>query len=62
MDETILVVEDEPRVMRLIGEVLKAVGYRVIAVSSGQSDRAGRPGAARSGAARHLAAQRTGRL
>jgi two-component system KDP operon response regulator KdpE len=36
MDETILVVEDEPRVMRLIGEVLKAVGYRVIAVNSGQ--------------------------
>jgi two-component system KDP operon response regulator KdpE len=36
MDETILVVEDEPRVMRLISEVLKAVGYRVIAASDGQ--------------------------
>jgi two-component system KDP operon response regulator KdpE len=36
MDETILVVEDEPRVMRLIDEVLKAVGYGVIAVCSGK--------------------------
>jgi two-component system KDP operon response regulator KdpE len=36
MNETILVVEDEPRVMRLIGEVLKAVGYGVIAVCSGK--------------------------
>ena len=36
MGETILVVEDEPRVMRLVSEVLKAVGYQVIAVSSGQ--------------------------
>jgi two-component system KDP operon response regulator KdpE len=36
MGETILVVEDEPRVMRLVSEVLKAVGYRVIAASSGQ--------------------------
>jgi two-component system KDP operon response regulator KdpE len=36
MDETILVVEDEPRVMRLVSEVLQAVGYRVIAVSSGR--------------------------
>lgn len=35
MDETILVVEDEPRVMRLISEVLKAVGYRVISTGSG---------------------------
>ncbi len=36
MDETVLVVEDEPRVMRLVSEVLKAVGYRVIAVGSGE--------------------------
>jgi two-component system KDP operon response regulator KdpE len=37
MGETILVVEDEPRVMRLVSEVLKAVGYQVIAASSGES-------------------------
>jgi len=37
MNETILVVEDEPRVMRLVSEVLKAVGYQVIAAASGES-------------------------
>jgi len=36
MGETILVVEDEPRVILLVSEVLKAVGYRVIASSSGE--------------------------
>ncbi len=36
MGETILVVEDEPRVMLLVSEVLKAVGYQVIAASSGE--------------------------
>ena len=36
VDETILVVEDEPRVMRLVSEVLKAVGYRVLASNNGQ--------------------------
>jgi two-component system KDP operon response regulator KdpE len=37
VEETILVVEDEPRVMRLISEVLKAVGYRVLAAASGET-------------------------
>jgi two-component system KDP operon response regulator KdpE len=37
MGEKILVVEDEPRVVRLVSEVLKAVGYRVVAAASGQS-------------------------
>jgi len=37
MNETILVVEDEPRVMRLVQEVLKAVGYNVIAANNGAS-------------------------
>ena len=37
MEQTILVVEDEPRVMRLVSEVLKAVGYRVIATANGES-------------------------
>jgi two-component system KDP operon response regulator KdpE len=36
MGETILIVEDEPRVMRLVSEVLKAVGYGVIAAGSGE--------------------------
>jgi two-component system KDP operon response regulator KdpE len=35
MSEKILVVEDEPRVVRLVSEVLKAVGYQVIAATSG---------------------------
>jgi two-component system KDP operon response regulator KdpE len=33
----ILVVDDEPRVVRLVSEVLKAVGYQVIAATSGKS-------------------------
>ncbi len=37
MDEKILVVEDEPRVIRLISEVLKAVGYRVATAATGES-------------------------
>jgi two-component system KDP operon response regulator KdpE len=36
MSEKILVVDDEPRVVRLVGEVLKAVGYQVIAAASGE--------------------------
>jgi two-component system KDP operon response regulator KdpE len=36
MGEMILVVEDEPRVVRLVSEVLNSVGYRVIAATSGQ--------------------------
>ena len=31
MGDKILVVDDEPRVVRLVSEVLKAVGYRVVA-------------------------------
>ena len=30
MNEKILVVDDEPRVVRLVSEVLKAVGYQVL--------------------------------
>ena len=37
MSEKILVVEDEPRVVRLVSEVLKAVGYRVVAAATGDS-------------------------
>jgi two-component system KDP operon response regulator KdpE len=36
MDEKVLVVDDEPRVVRLVSEVLRAVGYEVIAASSGE--------------------------
>jgi DNA-binding response OmpR family regulator len=36
MSEKILVVEDEPRVVRLVSEVLNAVGYQVITATSGQ--------------------------
>ena len=35
MGEKILVVEDEPRVVRLVSEVLETVGYQVIAATSG---------------------------
>ena len=35
MSDRILIVEDEPRVVRLVSEVLKAVGYQVIAAASG---------------------------
>ncbi len=37
MAERILVVEDEARVVRLVREVLKAVGYEVTATSSGEA-------------------------
>jgi two-component system KDP operon response regulator KdpE len=37
MSDIILVVDDEPRVTRLVSEVLKAMGYQVIAASSGKS-------------------------
>ena len=37
MDEKILVVDDEPRVVRLVTEVLEAMGYQVIAAASGKS-------------------------
>jgi len=37
MLEKILVVDDEPRVVRLVSEVLKAVGYTVIAAASGEA-------------------------
>jgi two-component system KDP operon response regulator KdpE len=36
MSEKILIVDDEPRVVRLVTEVLKAVGYQVIAAASGE--------------------------
>jgi two-component system KDP operon response regulator KdpE len=36
MNEKILIVEDEPRVMRLVNEVLKAVGYQVINAANGE--------------------------
>jgi two-component system KDP operon response regulator KdpE len=36
MDTKILVVDDEPRVVRLVSEVLKAVGYDVIAAARGE--------------------------
>ncbi|MBM4431802.1 MAG: response regulator transcription factor [Chloroflexi bacterium] len=35
MSDKILVVDDEPRVVRLVSEVLKAMGYQVIAAASG---------------------------
>lgn len=37
MNEKILIVDDEPRVARLVSEVLTAVGYQVIAAVSGKS-------------------------
>ena len=36
MSEKILVVDDEPRVVRLVSQVLKAVGYQVIAATRGE--------------------------
>lgn len=36
MTEKILVVDDEPKVIRLVTEVLKAVGYQVVAATSGE--------------------------
>jgi len=37
MSDKILIVDDEPRVVRLVSEVLKAVGYQVIAANNGKS-------------------------
>jgi len=37
MTEKILVVDDEPKVIRLVTEVLKAVGYQVVAAASSKS-------------------------
>jgi two-component system KDP operon response regulator KdpE len=37
MSEKVLVVDDEPRVVRLVSEVLKAGGYQVVAAADGQS-------------------------
>ena len=42
MTEKILVVEDEPRVVRLVSTVLGAVGYKVVAAASGASAEAGK--------------------
>jgi DNA-binding response OmpR family regulator len=36
MSEKILVVDDEPRVVRLVKQILRAVGYQVIAATSGE--------------------------
>ena len=36
MSEKILIVDDAPRVVRLVTEVLKAVGYQVIAAANGE--------------------------
>jgi two-component system KDP operon response regulator KdpE len=36
MSEKILVVDDEPRVVQLVSKVLEAVGYQVIAATSGE--------------------------
>ncbi len=37
MSDKILIVDDEPRVVRLVNEVLKAVGYQVIAAVNGET-------------------------
>ncbi|MBN2129410.1 MAG: response regulator transcription factor [Sedimentisphaerales bacterium] len=37
MNEKILVVDDEPRVVRLVTEVMKAMGYDVVAAITGES-------------------------
>jgi two-component system KDP operon response regulator KdpE len=37
MSDKVLVVDDQPRVVRLVREVLQAVGYRVIAAGDGES-------------------------
>jgi two-component system KDP operon response regulator KdpE len=36
MTETILIVDDEPRVVQLVTAVMKAVGYRVVTAGSGE--------------------------
>lgn len=37
MPDKVLVVDDEPRVVRLVSEVLRAMGYQVIAAASGKA-------------------------
>lgn len=37
MSEKILVVDDEPRLVRLVSEVLRPMGYQVVSAASGQS-------------------------
>ncbi|HSJ53715.1 MAG TPA: response regulator transcription factor [Anaerolineae bacterium] len=37
MSDKVLVVDDEPRVVRLVSEVLRAMGYQVIAAASGKT-------------------------
>ena len=37
MSEKVLVVEDAPRVMRLVSEVLRAVGYEVVTAGTGEA-------------------------
>jgi two-component system KDP operon response regulator KdpE len=37
VSEKILLVDDEPRVVRLVSEVLKAVGYQVVAANNGKA-------------------------
>ncbi len=37
MNEKILIVDDEPRVSRLVTEILTAVGYQVVAAASGKT-------------------------
>lgn len=37
MNEKILVVDDEPRVLRLVSEVMKAMGYHIITTLNGES-------------------------
>ena len=37
MSEKILIVDDEPKVVRLVAEVLRTVGYQVVAANSGES-------------------------
>ncbi len=37
MSEKILVIDDEPKVVRLVSEVLAAVGYRVVAAAGGKT-------------------------
>ena len=37
VEATILAVDDEPRLLRLVNEVLTAVGYRVVTANNGES-------------------------
>lgn len=36
MNEKIMIVDDEPRVVRLVSEIMSAVGYQVLAAASGE--------------------------